>query len=92
MNIITASIKDILTPDQLRQAKEIRGGALCNILPENEDFGIRALPTEAVFPCHITSLLILKKDVDGHKDLLLSGNIEHATSVGGEIRCELLSP
>jgi len=71
-----ATIKDLFTPEQLREAKMLHAGMLSTTYLQNngtEGFSVRELPQQAQYaPVHT----ILSCDInnDGKKDIILAGN------------------
>jgi hypothetical protein len=70
-----ATIRDILTPDQLQTAKQLRADLLSTVYLENKssEFALKDLPREAQF-APVYAAASVDVNHDGHKDLILAGN------------------
>jgi len=73
-----ASLKDILTPEQIQQAQQSE--AVCfetsYLQNEGDHFEFKSLPAEAQF-APVFAITSLDYDGDGNQDLLLAGNMQH---------------
>lgn len=72
----TATITDLFTPEQLKDAAILKAGEMHSIYLENKGlkgFELHMLPTEAQFS-PVYAITSLDANNDGKKDLLLAGN------------------
>ncbi|WP_128544711.1 VCBS repeat-containing protein [Larkinella soli] len=74
----SATLKEILTPEQLNKADTLRATAFASVLLENTGSGFvsHELPVEAQF-APVYAIALFDYDGDGRKDLLLGGNQSH---------------
>jgi len=73
-----ASVGDVLTPDQLKEAKKLDAVRFETSYLENEGdhFEFKSLPIQAQYS-PVFAITSLDYDGDGNKDLLLAGNSSH---------------
>ncbi|CAN5510378.1 VCBS repeat-containing protein [soil metagenome] len=74
-----ASLEDILTPEQIEQAKKLKAETFSSVVLENNGDGTftwHELPAEAQFS-PVYAIALLDVDGDGLKDLILGGNLIH---------------